>query len=172
MMRLDIEVHSLYVEEALLSLDYATSPFALSYFMKTRASHWIQQRVKQRFETEGDSASGQWQLLSDKTIKIREAAGFVPILINRRTYALHNWVTRSRGDVFPSPSVTVLVWPGDPASPELGLKMITAQRGKFMPKTPARPVAAVDETDLMAILTLLGDFVIRGEFSRSRTLAR
>lgn len=170
-MELNIYVGAESAEDAITSLVYSTSPPALAYFMHTRALNWLQRRARDRFATEGDDASGGWQLLTDATVNIREAKGFVPIRINRRTSELHNWVVNAEGAVVTSPSLTQLTWPGPAGGGELEEKMRTAQQGKSDPRTPARPVVAVNEVDLMSILTLLGDFLLHAEVASSRSMS-
>jgi len=162
-MRMQITVQSRDVEAAIRVLGYTTSPSALAYFMNTRAKQWLQRRARQRFAEEGDDAVGSWRSLKESTVEIRQAQGFVPIRINRRTSALHNWVTRADGQVLSSQAVTQLTWPGNPTSAEMAKKIATAQRGSASPHTVARPVVGVSETDLFVLLELLGDFVLSAE---------
>lgn len=162
-MRMDIVVRSQDVEAAIRVLGYTTSPPALAYFMNTRAKQWLQRRARQRFAEEGDDAVGAWKELKESTVDIRQAQGFVPIRINRRTSAMHNWVTRADGQVLASQALTQLTWPGTPTSAEMTKKIMTAQRGSSSPRTVPRPVIGVSETDLFVLLELLGDFVLSAE---------
>lgn len=171
-MQLNITVDPSRAQDALLSYDYAVSPAGLSYFMQTRAAQWLQRRGRDRFSTEGDSASGDWVELKASTIDIRQHEGYVPIRINRRTNALHNWVVNSKGVVSTAGAGTMLTWPGEAPSLETQKKLQTAQRGKSHPRTVARPVLAVDETDLAGILSLLGEFVVHQSIGTRRRMTR
>lgn len=166
-MKLDIRVLERDVDAAIRALELSTSPPALKLFMETRVKQWLQTRSRDRFALEGDDASGEWEDLADVTYNIRERDGFVPIAINDRTGALKAWVTTAPGESVATPSLTWMEWPGPAPTPDLDTKRKTAQRGKNDPATPARPVIAANEADLLAVLTLLGNFVLTGEMIRA-----
>lgn len=162
------------VETVLGRLDTALSPIALAQFLTGKVAPFLGARAKERFRSEGDAASGNWQELTPHTQSVR-AAGALQYgwaigpahPINKRTGELEDYITSGQGVTIPWQAGSSLIYP-DPAqqSGELATKVKTAQRGKANPKTPARPVLAVNETDLRFILEALGTHIIVGAGGR------
>lgn len=147
------------VQALLGRLEFALSSPSLSDFLRAKAVPHFQERANSRFESEGDNASGAWAELAWSTQQIREDQGYGgQHPINRRTNELHEFMTSDGGDIRPMAAGAFLSWPSIPEG-ELGAKYKTAQQGLKNPKTPARPVAAVDVTDLEWLLSGLADWI-------------
>jgi hypothetical protein len=133
----------------------------LGRFLEWRAWPFLRQRAVERFQTQGDAASGTWAQLRESTVNIRERKGFPgrgPI--NVRTGKL-------RDHVLSSHNVTrrggaALRIPGSTGGKELGDKLRAAQIGDAKSRTVARPVLALDGTDESFIVTALERWIIAG----------
>lgn len=161
---LHFEVDEEDVLVSLYALLTATSGPSLGMYLETVVEEWLESRARQRFESEGDAASGQWeQLLFPETHEFRRSQGFPPAHpINRRTGALMNWVTTAGGTttVFSAGSGAILSWPDMPSNAETMEKLRTAQTGKGDPYTPRRPVLAIDAIDMSFALDSLEKWII------------
>lgn len=131
----------------------------LASFMQGFAAPILQDRAYERFDLEGDDASGYWKPLAASTIARREKAGYVPIRINDRTGAMRAWVERSEGSIKGTKAAVIYEWPGTPSNRTIGKKLKVAQQGLAQPWTPARPVVAVDEEDLLLILSAMESWI-------------
>lgn len=148
---------------ALMGLDYAVSSVGLAQFLSGTPEHYIQARAMERFENEGDDASGGWEPLKDSTLRIREQRGFAPGPINVRTGQLYEYMVDNQGQVNPTGVGAELRYPGNqPSDMHTLFAFATAQQGSSHWGTPARPVAAVSETDLAMQLALLHGWVVAG----------
>jgi hypothetical protein len=151
--------------ERLAALDARLDPGVLTRAMIAGpVTAHLQSRAKDRFFREGDKASGAWARLKSSTHEIRINTGFVPDHpINERTGELREWAAESagggalsagRGARFVYPAVIPKA---------LAEKVITAQRGKAeKPRTVARPILALDETDAAVLTTMVGEFITNG----------
>ena len=135
----------------------ATSPARIGRWLQVEAVQILQNAAADRFDSEGDSASGKWAPLAPATNNIRAFYGFGPAHpINNRTGGLRQWVTKNQGDVAVGPT-SILRWPDKPPRDDgLARKLATAQEGGGRNKLglragPARPVIAADETDATEI---------------------
>lgn len=144
------------------AFENAVSPTALEYMLATSVAPWLQHRAEQRFNTEGDLASGKWNELRPATNLIRLLLGYSPVHpINLREGDLHRFVTHSGGTVSPVGDGAELTWPGPGGAQEEKLKV--AQQGSpsgenpwfKSAKTAARPVVAIDQADVAALLVAL-----------------
>jgi hypothetical protein len=82
--------------------------------------------------------------------------------INHRTGELERYITQEDGRVVAHGFGATLTLPGNKASGELKDKFIHAQAGGISENGrpyPARPVLAMDEADLMFVLTALATHV-------------
>lgn len=151
----------IYSKQAIARLkwtDKRISPASLAAFNAGPVVEYLQERAAERFEQEGDAASGKWRPLHPATISRRTSEGYTPIRINARTGAMKAWVLGARGTVVPSEQATTLRWPGKPPG-ELNTKLRTAQFGKKKPSTVARPVIALDEVDVFTVRFMLEKWV-------------
>jgi len=143
------------------SLTLAIGPASLEEYLRGDASHFFEQDIESRFNEDGDVKSGFWEPLSEATVNIREWYGYGgegPI--NVRTGALQEFVQFGReflaGDTWAEMQV-----PGAAPNPLLERKLKTAQECDNSPNplgsgpTPARPVLAVSDMDLMKLMELL-----------------
>lgn len=161
-MSIQVLFHDEEVELLLSRLDAALSPIALVGFMEAAVGPFMLGRIANRFEQEGDDASGVWQPLQESTNQIREQMGYPPAHpINVRSGELKEFTTssaRSAAEPFGA-SVTI---PDAQPTGELYDKLVTAQQGAsqtgYRP-TPARPVLAMDATDLAVVLMQLSQYV-------------
>lgn len=136
------------------------SPPALAGFLKSHVEPILEKRAAQRFASEGDAASGKWAALSPVTEHFRQTSGFPPSHpINRRTGELEDYITGAGGDAMPLGLGAELVWPKPPAG-LVARKIKRAQVGDK--RTPARPVMAVDEEDMVATQTALALWIVNG----------
>lgn len=159
-----IVVEEEQVEEMLLRLVMATSTAGIAAWAKADIDPWLSRRAANRFDSEGDKASGGWKPLSALSQEWREMQGFPPDHpINVRTGALKDYVTR-KADGFFYPNGAGggrYLYPGDavPFTNYIAAKLKTAQQGRKRGEnklfanatTPARPVLALDETDVLAL---------------------
>lgn len=137
-------------------LDSALSPVGLATFLHGPVESHLRRRAKERFASEGDDASGKWAPLQQSTIEFRESGGFGPRPINRRTGELEAYITQSDADITSVPGLSTLVYPKDqPGTSGLRQKVQTAQGGRSEPRTVARPVLALSENDLAAVMVQL-----------------
>lgn len=156
-----IAVDAAHVELAVERVTDFFSPVRLGAWLKNDVAEWFQTRARARFDSEGDTASGRWQPLTFSTRQIRKSKGFSPSHpINQRTRALYAFVTNSKGDFSPTLDGGTLLWPGAvTGARETERKFEVAQQGTDdnpmfanAAPTPARPVVAWDETDLVGIM--------------------
>ncbi|AMS02313.1 hypothetical protein SEA_GOURDTHYMES_20 [Gordonia phage GourdThymes] len=132
---------------------------SLAAFMQGFAAPLLQDRAHDRFEGEGDSASGKWKPLQPSTIARREKAGQVPIKINDRTGTMRAWVENAQGRITAVKYAAVLEWPGTPSNRTVGKKLKVAQMGLPTPYTPPRPVVAIEGEDLLTILVAMENWI-------------
>lgn len=148
------------VTPLMLALDTALNPAAIAGFLSGVIEPYIQGRAKDRFAQEGDDAVGAWEPLKPATHAIRAQQGYPPDHpINRRTGQLEDYITNSPGRLTVHALGATLTMPGSPPTGELRDKVVTAQQGRDNPRTVARPVMGLNETDLMFVLTELTFYV-------------
>lgn len=143
------------VVQAMERLINLLSPEGASAFLAAEMGPYLSKRAKQRFANEGDDAVGQWLPLAPATQAIREASNY-PVAgdhpINRRSGELEDWVVGGGWNAYPTGLGASMQYPSRAPSGELRKKVETAQKGKAYPRTPARPVLAVSETDMIFFL--------------------
>jgi len=144
----------------------ALSGGSLAAWMDGPAQNHVHEDIALRFAYEGDSKSGNWEPLAEGTNAIRQALGFPPVTpINIRTGELERAVTE-QDQITTGPDWAVLDIPGDDLDPLTRRKLETAQAGRAdnpisgFGATPARPVLAVDESDMMVLLDTLAAHII------------
>lgn len=141
-------------------LDSCFSPAGQQAFMTQSVVPYLRERAEQRFLGEGDDASGMWAPLSETTVHIRESSGYPGAHpINVRTGELEDYITQGAGTVTVEGSgSTALKYPQASTPGGIkGKKLRRAQVGDS--RTPARPVLAVNETDLMFVTQQLAYFI-------------
>lgn len=147
-------------EYAIDRLTEAFTPQALAAFLGEGVGEYLAKRAEARFAQEGDSAVGKWEPLKEATVNIRLSQNFGgEHPINRRTGELEDWVVGSGWHAYPTNLGASLRFPK--ANP-VGLvreKVETAQRGRDYPSTVARPVLAIDETDVLQVTALFGVYI-------------
>lgn len=131
----------------------------LAAFMQGFAAPYLQDRVHERFEQQGDRASGKWMPLAQSTIARREKKGYVPIKINERTGVMRRWIEQAPGSIKAVKYAAILEWPGKPFISTTARKLKTAQFGKKEPWTWARPIVAFDSADLLTILVAMEQWI-------------
>lgn len=143
------------------------NPSGLRLFLEGPTRAHLARRMVQRFQSEGDDASGKWQALRESTAMIRSYLGYGAWgPINRRTGALYSYATSSflRTDA----AGATLEMPGRGGSANVREKMRVAQQGgssqsarKTGPNrpTPARPIAVISGMDQRVITTELMDWI-------------
>lgn len=139
-----------------------SSPY-LAEFLETLAHQSILERLKNRFASEGDDASGPWAPLTDATASFRKSQGFPEYHpINVRTGGFRDWILGDRPDVrllgLGGASYT---FPGGTLGhgQDIDEKFTTAQKGRTSPSTPARPVVAINARDTVEVTALLTGFI-------------
>lgn len=157
-------------EAALLRLQETLSPPSLMLFMNSVVEPHIKDRIRDRFNSEGDDASGKWAPLAEATLAVREAYGFDPGPINVRTGEFREYITGAEGEFKEEEAELGVSWsyPADVGIEEdLYQKLRTAQVGATQSsgqfagsKTPPRPVLAVSEADQAYIAGSLFEFIV------------
>lgn len=151
------------VTKLLDELEENTTEPRLNNWLDDRVKPFIRRRISNRFQIEGDDASGRWAPLRETTARIRARLGYgAQRPINIRTGSLYAHVMSNRTHLatltFPDTSAT---------SGKLREKLATAQKGgkgkqsKNMigPTAPAppRPVLALSSVDERFIIESLLD---------------
>lgn len=176
----EIIVDTTEVAGMLDALAVGLSAPSLELFLREDVSRYFEEDISGRFEAEGDAKSGEWAPLSEATIEIRNALGFGEGPINVRTGELKEHVTEDR-EFFAGVEWTEMQIPGQTQDAVIAQKLSTAQRGsnsnpipQFGP-TPARPVLAADEADLMKVMEMfvvhIEALLISGGFGAGMALA-
>ena len=144
----------------------ATSGTSIVAFLENQASAYFRDDIESRFEEEGDAKSGFWKPLADATVDIRRQYGFGDGPINVRTGEFKEFMLADY-DVIAGGDFAEMNVPGDAPDPILKEKLTTAQKGKstnpipeFGP-TPARPVLAISEMDVMQLIELLEFHIVQ-----------
>lgn len=150
------------VDAMMAGLAMAISPVALESFLKNDVLEYFQEDIMERFLNEGDEKVGDWAPLAEATHAIREAQGFTPDDINIRSSEMLDFVGGESRSRRLAQGAFIQV-PG-PSSGKMAKKIETAQVGSlnkqgFSP-TPARPILAADEVDLMAIMMMLHNYIV------------
>lgn len=159
---------SLYIEVtdeealfALTRLDTLLNPQTLAVFMAEVVDPYMHQRIRERFDSEGDDASGKWAALRAATQAYRAQQGYgAEHPINVRTGELRSFMEDTPGRAVPDPAGANLFLPGRGASTEVAKKLRTAQGAKQ--GVVARPVLAMNETDTLAVVSELEAYIRTG----------
>lgn len=151
------------VRKALERFDRATDATRLAAWLVTDAEEHLQVRAAARFESEGDSASGQWHELRPRTVEIRKWLGLPgEHPINRRRGNLRSFVTSAQGLPKRGSGEATLIWPGK--IPRDVLKKYKgaqqgAKRTKVAGGSPPRPAVAINEIDSAMLTESLGAWI-------------
>lgn len=162
---IDIEVigDATGVHRMLQALDTAINPVAVAGFLGAVVDPYLRKRAGARFASEGDDVTGPWKPLAEATQSIRENMGYGPAHpINRREGDLERYITQTEGGTQVHPWGATLTLPGEEAQGELQSKFSVAQQGGVSSSgnaIPARPVLAMNEQDLIFVLTALATHV-------------
>ena len=115
----------------------------------------LKDRLKYRFQFEGDSASGQWSPLRPETVDIRLKFGYGGAHpINYRTGDLQSFLETSGSSTRSSKGESAVRWPEKQPTGKNRKSLTQAQKGGRN-GSPARPVLAVGELDLQETLVRL-----------------
>jgi hypothetical protein len=145
---IDVRVNRKSVDQMLLNLSSALSDSSLEEYLLTNGVGILSERTIDRFNAEGDDATGRWQPLAVTTQRIRQSLGYgAEHPINRRSDEMMDTVLSDPGEVTSASDVTLL-WPGADLPQQVVEKLETAQHGKGNPNTPPRPVLAVSNIAL------------------------
>lgn len=144
----------------------AVGPASLAIFLDATVQPYFAQEIIDRFAVEGDEKSGSWAPLSDATNDIRERLGYPPEhpILERSGDLLHALVEKYDLTLM-EPSGAMLMIPGN-LDLETETKLQAAQVGvpegqnEYYGPTPARPVLAVDPTDLASIVGMLQWYIM------------
>lgn len=158
--RLEIEVDSESVEQLLQGTAHALDTVGMYTFLSGVVGPWLKSRAEDRFAAEGDDVTGHWKPLAAYTQRVRAAAGYgAEHPINKRTGELERYITDGGWDVFATPVLSTLVFPGNAPTTRQAEKVAVAQLGSSFPSTPARPVLGMNETDLVFVIAALGVYI-------------
>lgn len=149
------------------SLHAAMAPQAIAQFLSVIILPYLRQRIRERFQSEGDEATGPWASLAEATREVRASGiasgayfGITPSHpINVRTGSMERYLTQVNSvPVITSESVT-LNFPGRqiPMRDQLRTKIERAQTGDA--RTPARPVLGLSERDLFFTVGALAQHI-------------
>ncbi len=161
-----VSVDIFSTENLINSVMEAVSETGLAPFGE-QVADYLEDRAATRFASEGDEASGNWPALTGTTERIRAALGYGPDgPINMRTSEMFSAVVYS-ADVKPGMGGVVVTKP-DPSiiKGTLEQKLITAQQGRsdnmLFPgaSTPARPVVALGDRDMVEIMGKLQLYIM------------
>lgn len=162
-MQIYIDIDSKDVLADLTFLGEKLSPLGLRNFLELYVDPFLQHRVRERFQNEGDDAVGPWLPLSPATEAIRSAKGFgAAHPINVRTTEMLNFFMTSRADIVVGGGDAILTFPPKGGSSSVQNKIATAQGGKPFPSTPARPVVALSLTDQAQVMLDLQAYMLHG----------
>lgn len=157
----DVEMVDLQAD--LVTMMFRSSPQGVHTFLEGVAEPYLEDRLEQRFVTEGDDAVGQWLPLRQATQVIRASQGFgAAHPINIRTREMIDYMLNASADVTLIGSDGTLTFPSRGAPPSVEQKMQTAQAGKSYPRTPPRPVIALSDTDSVLITRDLASYMMQG----------
>lgn len=158
------------VMKMLQHLDSCFTAQGMTTFLQGDVAPWLSRRAQERFDSEGDDASGRWAPLSAATRDIRAAGAargewaIQPAHpINVRTGDMEAYITQGGGEVTPEGSGNMaLHYPRRTISATRGMrdKVRRAQVGDG--RTRPRPVLAVSEVDLAEVVSKLAYFIQRG----------
>lgn len=138
------------------------SEVAISGHLGTTVKPYLSRQARKRFQVQGDEASGPWATLTTATNSWRASLGFNPIKpINVRTGHLREMITNSKPDVTTTPQMSVLSFPGNNIldRPDMFHRVQQAVGNR---RGPARPVVAMDGTDIAWVLASMQKFVVSG----------
>jgi hypothetical protein len=164
---IDIEIvgNDSGVRAMLERLDTAMNPLSVAAMLTGQVGPYLQERARRRYEGEGDDVVGRWSPLAPATQEIRANNaqwGVGPASpINVRTGQMREYITQSSfEDVVPHSLGATLYYPSRKSEGRGGKalteKMKTAQQGRANPRTPARPVLGMNETDMQTVLVMIG----------------
>lgn len=164
----EVTVHEEQVLAIFAAVEHSIQPSQLWEFMEDTAWPFMEKKLVDRFAYEGDSASGTWPSLSPATVNIKEKLDAeMPDAPNVRTGELMEYITTSHLSS-PTSDGAVMVFPDVPSDPIMRRKIEVAQFGDPGPNwlnpamrpTPARPVIAVDESDMVLMLKALSVHIV------------
>lgn len=160
-MIISVAVDSKHTESLLIELRARTSAPGVRAFLKQVMHPYLVTKIGQRFQAQGDSASGKWVELAQATGMIRQAQGYSPWRpINIRSGGLLTSLVTShyvRGDTLSIPGL--MSWP-------LLQKLMTAQLGNSgdtnRRPAPPRPVLAVGGTEALFLVKSFDNWLQSG----------
>lgn len=156
-MLLDITVDTSDIDEAIAQYLTALSPPSIGAWLKGPMVEWLQLRMTERFDNEGDSAVGEWLDLAPKTQEIRAALGFpAEHPINERTGEMRSFLETNEGLLWANGMV--MSFP-DRTPGDLRWALLGAQGA--LDHQPARRVLAMDTTDMAQALVSLNEWIER-----------
>jgi phage gpG-like protein len=175
---LDIFVDESEVQAALQALWWAVSGSSLRRFHVVATAPFMRERIRERFESEGDPTVGAWRELTESRQDIREHAGFSrDHPINNASGELERLLTTGEPDITFGAGWAAFWLPRNTRSPRLIGRLTTAQLGRpagaHMPygwgpglgtkpspsPTPPRPVLGMDMTDMAHLMAALEIFI-------------
>ena len=141
-------------------LEVAVAGPSLAMFLDQRVEPWLRERAERRFAGEGDDVVGAWAPLKAYTQAVRQAAGYGPEHpINKRTGELERYITQGNNKQTFSNLEASLTMPGAAGTTKVQDKLKTAQGGKALPRTVARPVLGMNHIDMIEVLSTLGGYL-------------
>lgn len=159
-MRLELFIDKARAEKMIWAMGQATSPQGLSMFLLDEYKQWIEGRTTRRFLMEGDDASGKWVPLAESTIRYwRPRVGVYGGPINIREGQMFDWATESDASVRMNTASVTMRYPRNIPRGKLRPKVETAQHGRKFPRTPRRPIFAVNQVDAEAFLTMFSNWL-------------
>lgn len=151
------------VMEQLDIIEAVLSEASIENFLSKVAIPYIQDRMDNRFDGEGDDVVGRWQQLAPSTVSIRAAAGFPgDHPINYRTGEMLDYLDTNEGELSTGPGDVRITYPGGAMSVEIQQKMMTAQFGRDTPRTPKRPILGMNQIDAADLTDDLSMYIIGG----------
>lgn len=158
-MRIDIDANHFdsYLDERIAKL----SDMEMTLLTNGAMVQFLSERVSKRFESSGDAASGPWAPVSQATLDMRISNMGTEPLIDTGT--LRSWAENPPGTAgVAAAGIVALDYPTIPPGDSItNYKYLMAQFGinntfgRPGMATPARPIFAVDGTDLSGIMLIL-----------------
>ncbi len=156
-----ITVDPTRVEMALDAIEGAISEPGLMAFMRGFVDHYLTEEMIKRFANHGDGPGGDWEPLSETTVRIKRALGYGAVSDdpNERTGQMLSHLLYDH-DIHGILGGAEIVVPDESGDALMHRKLQTAQQGRVQGSsdqfpgavTPARPVLSLDEEDARRIL--------------------
>jgi len=152
-----IQSNAYDVEAWLRSIELILAGYRLVGWLMDEMDPYLRVKAARGFQGEYDPMGQAWEPLTESTERIRERQGYPPEPINDRSGEMKDFILRGNQPLVGAIGDygALMEWPGPAGNSELKAKLATAAGGKRKPRTPARPIYGLDETDALAAIEML-----------------